>query len=79
MASIEKGLEAAQKVWGKLKDKIEQNTTLHMHVGAGAVAPKRVYRYPSPGAVALNPSRHQTALHLARKAEDLGFTKHVDR
>eukprot|EP01127_Copromyxa_protea_P007247 TRINITY_DN17169_c0_g1_i1.p1 TRINITY_DN17169_c0_g1~~TRINITY_DN17169_c0_g1_i1.p1 ORF type:complete len:157 (-),score=30.35 TRINITY_DN17169_c0_g1_i1:22-444(-) len=79
MAAIEKVLEAGQKIWGKTKVKIEEHTTLNMHVGAGAVQPKRVFRFPAPGAVAIKPTQHQTALHLPQKAEDLGFVKHVDR
>lgn len=76
---MEKILEASQRVWGSVKTGIEKRTTLMMHVGVGAVQPKRVFRYPSPASQDLQATEHQKALHLPLKAEDLGFTKRVDR
>lgn len=76
---MEKIFEAGQKVIFSFKNTVEKHTTFMMHVGQGAVVPKRVFRYPSPGAQDNNPTEHQRAIHLPSKAEDLGHTRRVDR
>lgn len=76
---MEKILLASSKLWSGFRNTVEKHTQLNMHVGAGAVTPKRVFRYPSPASQEMEASEHQKALHLAVKAEDLGFVKRVDR
>jgi len=59
---MEKLLEGSTKTIESMKRVVSRNTRLNMQVGKGAVAPKKVYRFPSP---ASQPNSDAAEIHLA--------------
>eukprot|EP01126_Amoeba_proteus_P005666 TRINITY_DN1192_c0_g1_i2.p1 TRINITY_DN1192_c0_g1~~TRINITY_DN1192_c0_g1_i2.p1 ORF type:complete len:300 (+),score=51.53 TRINITY_DN1192_c0_g1_i2:70-900(+) len=47
--AVRQFVEASSRAWRSVKDLVEKHTTIPTHIGEGAVSPKRVFRYPSPG------------------------------
>jgi hypothetical protein len=61
---MERLIGEGTKTLESLKRVVSRNTRLNMQVGKGAVAPKKVYRFPSP---ASQPQQEENDIHLVHE------------